>query len=59
MEQKEYEVVIQRTETCRVCVLAQSEDEARERALALERDGKIDNHVYSNELVDARLSDEG
>lgn len=56
MEQKEYEVVIQRTETCRVRVLAQSDEEARERALALEHDGKIDNYVYSNEFVDARLA---
>lgn len=57
MERHVYEVVIRRTETCHVRVMAVSESEAVEAALREEASGRVLNYIYSDECVEAEKVD--
>ena len=49
--------MIRRTETCRVRVMAASESAAVEAALREESSGRVSNHAYSDECVEAKKVD--
>lgn len=57
MERHVYEVMIRRTETCRVRVMAASESAAVEAALREESSGRVSNHAYSDECVEVEKVD--
>ncbi len=57
MERHVYEVMIRRTETCHVRVMAVSESEAVEAVLREEASGRVPNYAYSNECVEAEKVD--